>query len=487
MQLREHQSKAIDLLRREISKGSLNPVLAAPCSMGKTFIACEIMRRAAENGKRTVFFVDRNKLISQTTNTLDAMGLDYSVRQGDQFWAFDPNKLIQVVSIQTEARRSRLDYDLAIVDECHTIHKSLAEHMERYDAVPHIGLSATPFTKSLGNVFSSLVVPITPRELIAGGYLAPTDYYGGRAPDVSTVKQKRLAGGGTDFDEKGLEQALMKDKYLAGDIIGNYRRVCESQSKRALLFAPSVAHSKQLCLQFNEAGIPAVHIDGTMDIELRSAIYQDFRDGLFRVMCNSKLCTYGFDDPGIEIIIDVTPSKSLIRNVQVAGRVWRTAPGKERGIYLDHAGNINRMGAFPEDLIPEKLDTGERNYQEKSLVRERKETEPSVCPQCTRLYKVKCACGYERPRLKQVLTDSQTLKKIEQSKAQERFLASLQLYAHEKGYKRGFVYHTFKQKFKAEPPRNWPKPASKVEQEVINYIKYLNIRRSKGGADSAAA
>ena len=487
MQLREHQKKAIDLLREEIKRGSLNPVLAAPCSMGKTLIACEIMRRAAEAGKRSVFYVDRNKLLSQTAGTLDAMGLDYSVRQGDQFWLYDPDKLIQVVSIQTAARRNQMDYDLAIVDECHTIHKSLAEQMARYNAVPHIGLSATPFTRSLGNIFSSLIMPITPRDLIQGGYLAPTDYYGGRTPDVSQVKLKRLASGGTEFDEKALEQAVLKDKCLAGDIIGNYRRVCGSQRKRALLFAPSVAHSKQLCREFNEVGIPAAHIDGTMDIELRAAIYQDFKEGLYQVLCNSKLCTYGFDDPGIEIIIDVTPSQSLIRNIQVAGRVWRTSPGKQRGIYLDHAGNINRMRSFPEDLVPDKLDTGERNYSERRLVKERKEIEPSTCPQCTRLYKFRCACGYERPRLKRVLTDSQTLKKIEQSKAQEKFLASLQLYAHEKGYKRGFVYHTFKQKFKVEPPRNWPRPAAKVDQEVKNFITHMNIRRAKGGTNTVAA
>jgi len=206
--------------------------------------------------------------------------------------------------------------------------------------------------------------------------------------------------------------------------------------------------------------VPGVHS------ELRKAIYDDFKDGLYQVMCNSKLCTYGFDDPGIEIIIDVTPSKSLIRNIQVAGRVWRTAPGKERGIYLDHAGNISRMGAFPEDLIPSRLDTGERNYQEKRLVKERKEIEPATCPQCTRLFKVK---------------------KIEQSKAQEKFLAGLQLYAHEKGYKRGFIYHTFKEKFKVEPPENWPRPATKLDQEVKNYITYLRIKRAKSGTDTAAA
>lgn len=487
-ELRPHQEEAIHQLRAEIKRGSMRPVLAAPCSMGKTLIACEIMRRAAEQGKRSIFYVDRNKLIGQTMATLDSMGLDYSVRQGDQFWLYDPDKLIQIVSIQTAARRARMDYDLAIVDECHTIHRSLAEQMMRRDAVPHIGLSATPFTKSLGNVFTSLVVPITPRDLIQGGYLTPTDYYGGKTPDLSQVKMKRLASGGTDFDEKSLEQVIAKS-CLAGDVIENYRRVCDGGRKRALLFAPSVAHSKQMCQDFNDAGIPAVHIDGSMDVELRAAIYEDFKSGLYKVMCNSKLCTYGFDDPGIEIILDLTPSKSLIRNIQVAGRVWRTAPGKERGIYLDHAGNINRMGAFPEDLIPSKLDTGERNYTEKRLVKERKEIEPSTCPQCTRLYKFRCACGYERPRMKQVLTDTQTLKKIEQSKNQESFLASLQLYAKEKGYKPGFVYHTFKQKFKAEPPKAkyWPRPADTVSQEVRNYIKHLAIRRAKSGANTVAA
>ena len=478
IELREHQKTAIDQIRHSLSTGHKNPILAAPCSMGKTMIAAHIMMSAAEKGKRAIFYCDRTKLVQQTTETFDRLGVDYSVLQADD-WRFDPGKNIQIASIQTAVRRKQMEYDIALIDECHVMYKGMQDFMKSYDNIPHIGLTATPFSKGLGKYFDDLIVPITPRQLLDHGYLTPTDYYAGHKPDVSKVKLRALPTGGTDYDPKSLEQAVMADKVLAGDIIQNYWR--HGAGKRAIAFTPSVAHSKQLVQDFNNAGIPAVHIDGMMDQDERKIIYRAFKEGLYMVCCCSRLLTVGFDDPGVEVLIDAAPSRSAIRTIQVAGRIWRTAPGKERAIYLDHAGNIERLGMFPEDAIPESLDDGEQKFTEKNqLQKEKKEAEPLQCPQCTRLYVGRCVCGYERPRLKAVQTDDQELRKLDPD-TMNRWLANLQLYAHQKGFQRGWIYHTFKTKFKMNPPANYPRPAATLDQDVANYIKYQNIRRAKSG------
>jgi len=477
MELRPHQSLAIDQLRTSLRTGHKNPILAAPCSMGKTMIAAHIMISAAENrGKKSVFYCDRSKLVSQAIETFERLGADYSVLQADD-WRFDPSKPIQIASIQTAVRRQQLDYDLAIIDECHVMYKGMQDFLKAYNAIPHIGLTATPYSKGLGKHFDDLLVPITPRELIALGYLCPTDYYCGHKPDLTGVKTRALSTGGSDYDPKDLEKVLMADKVLAGDIIENYSK--HAYGKRAIAFTPSVAHSKSLVDDFNRAGIPAVHIDGMMPQDERDVIYRGFSDGLYKICCCSRLLTVGFDDPGVEVLIDAAPSRSVIRTVQVAGRIWRTSPGKERAIYLDHAGNIERLGMFPEDVIPESLDDGEQRFSEKNQTKkEKKEAEPKQCPQCTRMYVGRCVCGYERPRMEKVHTDDQELKKLD-TDVMRAWLASLQLHAHNKGYQRGWVYHTFKEKFKMAPPSSWPAPASEVSSDVKGYIKHLQIKRAK--------
>ena len=497
-QLRPHQEQAIQQLRESLQAGHKRPILCAPCSAGKTIIACEIIKRAAANGKRCVLYVDRSRILQQALDTFEMMGVhEYSVFMSDD-WRYDPSKKITIASIQTAVRRQQLPYDLALVDECHTIYKGMQRLMENYNAIPHIGLTATPYSRGLGLIYDDLILAggLTTRQLLDKGWLAPCDYYAGSHADVAGLKTKRLASGALDFHPGDLEKRILESGHLAGDIVENYRRHSDGLKKRAITFTQSIAHSKQLCDNFNAAGIKAVHIDGTMDQEERAVIYRAFKAGYYLVCCSSKLLTTGFDDPGVEILIDATPSKSIIRNIQVAGRVWRLSPGKDRGIYLDHAGNIARMGAFPEDCVPDHLDMGEKTYREENTIRkEKNESEPRECPQCTRVFVGgKCVCGYKYVQKKEIVTDEQILQKLQRQKLIEKkeemktFLASLQLYAHQKGYQRGWIYHTFKKAFKDVPyTDNWPAPATTVDPAVKNYIKYLNIRRAKSGANIATS
>ncbi|MFZ9068410.1 MAG: DEAD/DEAH box helicase [bacterium] len=480
-ELRPHQIKARQQILDALAAGYKRPVVAAPCSFGKTILAASMMMELAEkHGKRSVFYCDRLKLVDQTCATFARMGADFSVMQG-QDWRFNPNKLIQIASVQTAARRKRLQFDFAFIDECHVLYKSMKDLMLDWNNVPMVGLSATPISKSLGaeGLFDHLIVPTTPRELISQGYLCPTDYYVGRSADISGVKTKALATGGSDYDPIELAAAIEKDKCLSGDIIKNY--IAHGQGKQAICFTPSIAQSKELVAKFNAAGIKAIHIDGYMDQEERDVIYRGHREKMYQILCCSKLLGVGFDDPSIEVLIMAHPTKSRIFYIQTAGRIWRTHPGKEKAIYLDHSGNLERFGVFPEDIIPSSLDDGTKQFNEKSQTKEPEEKEKKIkqCPQCTGAFTgMRCECGYEIPIQKRLYTDDQILEKIERSLTiQQQWYSELILFARQKGYKDGYAAHKFKAKFKTWPPKQLVAyPAESVSTEVSNYIKYLNIR-----------
>jgi superfamily II DNA or RNA helicase len=82
MELRPHQQLAIDQIRHSLATGHRRPLLAAPCSFGKTLTAAYILQHAAAKGNRVIFFADRIKLISQTCDQFDRLGLKYGVMQG---------------------------------------------------------------------------------------------------------------------------------------------------------------------------------------------------------------------------------------------------------------------------------------------------------------------------------------------------------------------------------------------------------------------
>lgn len=485
MKLRAHQKKAIQMIRESLIAGKKKPVLAAPCSFGKTITAAYILKSAAEKGKRGVFICDRVKLIQQSLEEFDELGLDYGVMQGLHELT-DHTKPIQIASIQTLARRRQIDFDIAIVDECHTHYKTLTNYMEAFNNVPFIGLSATPYSRGLGQHYDNLLVPITPQELLDQGYLCPIHYYGGKKPDLSGVKSKRIGTGGQDYDPDSLAAAYDDDHALAGDIVENW--IKHGENSQTIAFSPSIKHSKYLVDLFNQAGIPACHIDGYMLDEERQILYEAHDRGEYKILSCSRLLNTGYDAPQVRCLIDAYPTRSLISYVQRGGRIQRTSPGKEYAIYLDHAGNVNKHG-FVESIVPESLDDGEHKYSERNQVKEKKEPKVNDCPQCTQQFVgIQCkACGYEIPVQEQIVTDNQILERITKSNNKTfsqdqkgQWLGELYLYAAHRGYSEGWAAHKYKEKFGVWPNKVKPTLASEISPEVSRWIKSQQIRYIKG-------
>lgn len=476
MELYNDQENAIQMTAREIAKGNKRVILCAPCAFGKTVVAGEILKRAVAKGKRVIFITDRVKLIEQTINSFLRHGLDIGVIQADHIMS-NGHKPVQIASIQTLARRKRLpEFDLAIVDECHVHYKATQAMMDRYSAVPFIGLSATPYSKGLGLAYQSMVIPATTQDMIDRGRLTPLIYYGGKHVDTKGVKKKRLNTGVIDFDPADLARASDKVE-LVGDVIENWKK--HAYGRKTIAFTASIKQSKDLVDKFMEAGINAFHIDGYTKPEDRREIFEAHRRGDFEILSCSKLLTTGYDEPAISCIIDLQPTNSLILQIQKLGRGQRLYEGKTDCVVLDHAGNTLHRHGFIEDYVPQTLDMGEKGYNEKDQTKkEKSEVKERECPECGAIMKITCACGYTLSKKEIIETDNQTLTKIEHTRIQqERWLGELRLIALTKGYANGWIAHTFKKKFKKFPNGVKPAPAKTISDDVTGFIKHLAIKR----------
>lgn len=484
MNLRPHQVLAIEMLRNSIREGKHRPILAAPCSFGKTVVAAKILQEVYKKGKRGIFICDRIKLVQQCLEEFDEVGIPCGVMQGSH-WRTDCTKPIQIASIQTLARRRIPHFDLAIVDECHTHYQSLTKFMERWNNIPFIGLSATPYSQGLGLHYNDILVPITPRELLKKGFLAPVRYYGGKVVNLDNVKSKRILTGGKDFDADSLGDAIDQQKErLVGDIIENWKKY--ANDRQTIAFSPNIKNSKYLVRMFREAGITAEHIDGYTDDEERKWLYKAHDDGEFRVLSCSRLLNTGYDAPQVSCLIDLFPTQSLIQYIQRAGRIMRLHKDKQYAVYLDHAGNVRRHG-FPEDIIPKCLDDEEKVFAEKEQTEtEEKEEKICECPQCYAEMKgLKCGvCGYEHPKEIEMESTEEMLVEIKEKKyanknesveRKQEWLGELLFYAKGKGYSKGWASHKYKSKFGVWPSKIRATPVDSISDEVQRWIVRENI------------
>jgi DNA repair protein RadD len=166
------------------------PVLQLPTGAGKTRIAAEIINGALAKERRAIFVVPRISLIEQTVAPFEREGIwNVGVIQGQHFRT-NLNAPVQIASAQTLARREIPPADIVIVDECHLQFKSITEWIAEpeWQAVPFIGLSATPWAKGLGKSYDDLLMPVSIQELIGEGYLSSFRVFAPPAPDLTAVR-----------------------------------------------------------------------------------------------------------------------------------------------------------------------------------------------------------------------------------------------------------------------------------------------------------
>lgn len=410
IRLREYQEEGLEALRDRLGRGVRKIVFVAPTGAGKTTVAGAMIDGARRKGKKCIFLAHRTELIEQCSARLDQFEIPHGIIQAKHART-DPRKQVQVASVQTLVRRDHWDADLIVVDECHrSTSASYVKIVERYTNRPAIiGLTATPYRldgRGLGEIYDDLyeLTPVQP--LIDQGFLIMPTVYGSKEVDLSRVKT--TAG---DFNKKQLA-AAMKEVVLHGGIVDNWAKRVMAETGASsvaecracsVVFAPSVEQSVKIAEQFNEAGVPAAHLDANTPRKERDRILAALRSREISVVSNVGILTEGWDLPHLEIVALLRPTKSRSLVKQMIGRIMRPDPDKRFAAVLDHA-NCTRMHGFVNE--PEVFDLKGREK------RPRKGSGPAphkVCKGCDALVPMSAricpACGYQIFHVDVVFTD----------------------------------------------------------------------------------
>jgi DNA repair protein RadD len=482
-ELRQHQSDALSLLRQSLGKGNRKVMVQAPTGFGKTVLASHIVSGALAKGNRVCFVVPALSLIDQTVQSLYEDGIrNVGVIQADHPMT-NPSMPVQVASIQTIARRNynRMKFNIVVVDEAHVLYKAMIQWMADWNAIPFIGLTATPWTRGLGKHYEDLVVAATTQDLINSGYLSNFRVFAPSHPDLSGVRT--IAG---DYHEGELSQAMQAGALVA-DIVTTWK--AKADNRPTLAFGVDRAHAKSIQAHFQGAGITCGYIDAYTPLDERQEIANAFHAGQLQVVSNVGCLTTGIDWD-VRCIILARPTKSEILFTQIIGRGLRTADGKDDCLILDHSDTHLRLG-FVTDITHKELCTGK---PAESNTREVKEALPKECPSCAYLKapKVhKCpSCGFAPERGTDVETVAGSLEELEKGKAKlnrkatagekAAFYGGLSTYARGKGYKSGWVSNQYREKYGVWPNAFRDSPLVEPNTEVMGWIHHQRIKFAKG-------
>jgi DNA repair protein RadD len=484
---RPYQQRGLEELRRAQMSGWRRPMFQMPTGAGKTRIAEEIIHGALAKDKRVAFVVPALSLIDQTVRSFEAEGIHaLGVLQGIHPRT-DRDAPIQICSVQTLARRRRPEVDLVIVDEAHQMHKEIFRWMKDCPNLIFIGLSATPWSRGLGKFYDALVIAATTRELIDAGYLSDFTAFAPSEPDLSSVST--VAG---DFKQDELGEAMDKAS-ITGDIISTWLQ--RGEDRPTIAFCVNRNHAKHVADRFAGAGVAVEYLDGETPREDREAMFARFRSGATKILCSVGALTTGFD-ADVRCIIDAQPTKSRILFVQKLGRGLRTAPGKDRLVILDHAGNHLRLGMVT-DIGQDRLDDGKERQNASQRTRERGEPLPKLCDDCKAVVPRagrECPnCGAPIQARNEVEAIDGDLVELGARRTGERhlsiedkaaFYGELRGYAAVKGYNDGWIAHKYRERIGVWPndPRIRTATLRAPSEATRGWIISRNIawRKAKG-------
>ena len=375
-------------------------MVMSPTGSGKTILAMFLIRESLAKGNRVIFLADRRTLIKQTSETADEVGLsDHSILMA-KHWRFDPEKKFQIASAQTIASHLEQgqpwpDADLIIIDEAHTQLAVWTDHIPTCTATV-IGLSATPFSQGLGQLFSNLVNAATMRELTERGDLVPM-----RVMSCTKVNMKDAATSGGEWTAHAAEERGME---IVGDVVHEWLQ--HAENRKTIVFGSTIDHCEALVRQFNEAGVMAAAFTSKTTEAEREEIRKDFKpaDSAIRVLVSVEALAKGFDQKDVSCVCDVRPlRKSLSTAIQMWGRGLRISPatGKTDMLLLDFSGNIVRFAEDFEKIYADGLDALDMGEKLDKTIRKDVDEEeydhPANCPQCQfKPFRKRCmSCGFE--------------------------------------------------------------------------------------------
>lgn len=315
----------------------------APTGSGKTVMAGEIIRRA---GCPTLFLADAKELVHQAADKLGKWsGLMADVEMADSH--AQPGSMLVVATTQSIARRlekyPRDAFGLIVVDEAHrnTLGAQAQLVLNYFEGAQVIGITATPFRsdkRKLGSFYEKIAIDIPLVRLIREGWLSKIVIKSVPSGiDLSTVRT--VAG---DFNEADLGAVVTPHLDALARILKEH-----AGDRRTVAFLPLIETSRQFAACCIQHGLKAVHVDGVDRSNLSKFVSREAN-----VICNASLLSTGWDEPSVDCVFILRPTKSFVLYSQMVGRGTRIFEGKNDLLVLDPLFLSDTMGLIrPARLV----------------------------------------------------------------------------------------------------------------------------------------
>ncbi|MDP0498702.1 MAG: DEAD/DEAH box helicase [Verrucomicrobiota bacterium JB022] len=325
----------------------------AATGAGKTVMAAKLAETLASCGP-VLFLADAQELVMQTGQKFCKVLGQFPAVEMAEHHARPGDRLV-VGTTQSVARRldkwPRDYFATIIVDEAHrnTLGAQAQQVLGHFRRAQVIGITATPFRsdkQQLSSFYEAIPVEIGLVRLIKEGFLSPITIK--TVPvDVDLSGVRSLAG---DYKDSDLGAAITPHLERCAQILHRH-----AADRRTVAFLPLIETSKAFAEACRQVGLHAVHVDGTD----RSALRGDWQ-----VICNSQLLTTGWDEPSVDCVFVLRPTKSLSLYSQMVGRGTRIHPGKVNCLLLDPLYQAERMDLIrPARLVAANQEEAESIQQ----------------------------------------------------------------------------------------------------------------------------
>lgn len=344
--------------------------IVLPPRTGKTAIAACIAR---ELRLPATFLVPTKTLVEQTASEVESwlgepVGVLYSDRKEPLAGRTNVTTYAQLERCPPAMWSGLAGAPLIFADEAHhtlTIERYRLLKSRFSPEALRVALTATPDydeVRSLCRFFPRLIHELPLEDALDLGLMAPLRVWVLEVDaDASAV---RVVAG--DYDDATLGSVMGSQLFL--DAALRLRYAPANRSTRALVTCRTRVQARQLARFFERhrpAGAARVGlILGDTTTEQRKQLLADFEAGAVDTLVQVGVLIEGWDSAICKVLIDLSPSLSLVRSAQKYFRVLTAHADQEARIYVLLPTGLSGLPMLPNDLFGASL----RHYECGSLI-----------------------------------------------------------------------------------------------------------------------
>jgi len=400
IELRPYQVENLDLIWGELFvKNNNSSLCVLPTGTGKSVIISSFVNKTLSHNKDLKIIILFNKIVlldDLSKKFKNAIGKEnigiYCSGVGEKV----TGQSVTIASIQS-VNKQDVVYDVIIIDEAHNVdhisgryHSFLTYQKEKNKELRVLGFTATPFRRN-GYIYGKerfFNKPVEAKDLlwfIENNYLVrPVSQQPLQNARFNLKTLKKTAGEfSADSIEKQAEGNLTKTQVRDALLRMTGR-------KKIVWFCSTIKHSENVNKELFDLGEKTVCIHSALDFETRNNLISEFRYKDARHLVFVTIFSEGFDEPQVDTVVFLRPTRSPTLMVQTCGRGLRPFEGKENCLILDYADVFATLGPLTDPII--------LNNKKEVIKKSEK-----ICPKCQTYLKMKARncdfCGYEYPTL----------------------------------------------------------------------------------------